>query len=145
MKAFGRGLSTCCQIKLKTFTHDVLLLAKLRDTFLEVIFTNKTPVITGNKCLCFIQFWGEKCNAMLCGLVLQFKKSLKKTTKKNKNTLWNFPLMKCWCEFIIDIHCMLFSFKGLVVDLEDGNLVKLAEDGTVLRYVQTHFWFPTSK
>lgn len=26
------------------------------------------------------------------------------------------------------------SFKGLVVDLEDGNLVKLAEDGTVLRY-----------
>lgn len=27
------------------------------------------------------------------------------------------------------------SFKGLVVDLEDGNLVKLAEDGTVLRYV----------
>ncbi|TKS75790.1 5'-nucleotidase domain-containing protein 1 [Collichthys lucidus] len=27
-----------------------------------------------------------------------------------------------------------FCFKGLVVDLEDGNLVKLAEDGTVLRY-----------
>uniref|UniRef100_A0A3Q1FRL5 Uncharacterized protein n=1 Tax=Acanthochromis polyacanthus TaxID=80966 RepID=A0A3Q1FRL5_9TELE len=26
-----------------------------------------------------------------------------------------------------------FCFKGLVVDLEDGNLVKLAEDGTVLR------------
>lgn len=25
------------------------------------------------------------------------------------------------------------SFKGLVVDLEEGNLVKLAEDGTVLR------------
>lgn len=28
----------------------------------------------------------------------------------------------------------MLSFKGLVVDLEDGNLVKLAEDGTVLRY-----------
>ncbi|CAF93489.1 unnamed protein product, partial [Tetraodon nigroviridis] len=27
-----------------------------------------------------------------------------------------------------------FCFKGLVVDLEDGNLVKLADDGTVLRY-----------
>ncbi|XP_040925434.1 5'-nucleotidase domain-containing protein 1 isoform X3 [Betta splendens] len=27
-----------------------------------------------------------------------------------------------------------FCFKGLVVDLEDGNIVKLAEDGTVLRY-----------
>ncbi|XP_037100309.1 5'-nucleotidase domain-containing protein 1 [Syngnathus acus] len=26
-----------------------------------------------------------------------------------------------------------FCFKGLVVDLEDGNLVKLSEDGTVLR------------
>ncbi|XP_048842339.1 5'-nucleotidase domain-containing protein 1 [Brienomyrus brachyistius] len=26
-----------------------------------------------------------------------------------------------------------FCFKGLVVDLEDGNLIKLAEDGTVLR------------
>nr|XP_020468542.1 5'-nucleotidase domain-containing protein 1 isoform X1 [Monopterus albus] len=26
-----------------------------------------------------------------------------------------------------------FCFKGLVVDLEDGNIVKLAEDGTVLR------------
>ncbi|XP_037541993.1 5'-nucleotidase domain-containing protein 1 [Nematolebias whitei] len=26
-----------------------------------------------------------------------------------------------------------FCFKGLVVDLEDGNLMKLAEDGTVLR------------
>uniref|UniRef100_A0A8C6SLA0 5'-nucleotidase domain-containing protein 1 n=1 Tax=Neogobius melanostomus TaxID=47308 RepID=A0A8C6SLA0_9GOBI len=32
-----------------------------------------------------------------------------------------------------------FCFKGLVVDLEDGSLVKLAEDGTVLRFVQTHF------
>lgn len=29
------------------------------------------------------------------------------------------------------------SFKGPVVDLEDGNLVKLAEDGTVLRYALT--------
>lgn len=26
-----------------------------------------------------------------------------------------------------------FCFKGLVVDLEDGNLIKLAEDGTILR------------
>ncbi|KPP79543.1 hypothetical protein Z043_100870 [Scleropages formosus] len=26
-----------------------------------------------------------------------------------------------------------FCFKGLVVDLEDGNLIKLAQDGTVLR------------
>uniref|UniRef100_A0A7N9B208 5'-nucleotidase domain-containing protein 1 n=1 Tax=Mastacembelus armatus TaxID=205130 RepID=A0A7N9B208_9TELE len=26
-----------------------------------------------------------------------------------------------------------FCFKGLVVDLEDGNLVKLAEDGTIMR------------
>lgn len=31
-------------------------------------------------------------------------------------------------------HLLMCSFKGLVVDLEDGNLVKLAEDGTVLRY-----------
>lgn len=31
-------------------------------------------------------------------------------------------------------HLFMCSFKGLVVDLEDGNLVKLAEDGTVLRY-----------
>ena len=29
--------------------------------------------------------------------------------------------------------CLGPSFKGLVVDLEDGNLVKLAADGTVLR------------
>lgn len=29
----------------------------------------------------------------------------------------------------------MYSFKGLVVDLEDGNLVKLADDGTVLRYI----------
>uniref|UniRef100_A0A8C2F6G7 5'-nucleotidase domain-containing protein 1 n=1 Tax=Cyprinus carpio TaxID=7962 RepID=A0A8C2F6G7_CYPCA len=29
--------------------------------------------------------------------------------------------------------CHVTSFKGLVVDLEEGNLVKLAEDGTVLR------------
>uniref|UniRef100_A0A8C1KQC2 5'-nucleotidase domain-containing protein 1 n=1 Tax=Cyprinus carpio TaxID=7962 RepID=A0A8C1KQC2_CYPCA len=28
-----------------------------------------------------------------------------------------------------------FCFKGLVVDLEEGNLVKLAEDGTVLRLI----------
>lgn len=32
------------------------------------------------------------------------------------------------------MHLLMCSFKGLVVDLEDGNLVKLAEDGTVLRY-----------
>lgn len=32
-------------------------------------------------------------------------------------------------------NLLMCSFKGLVVDLEDGNLVKLAEDGTVLRYV----------
>lgn len=32
------------------------------------------------------------------------------------------------------MHTFVSSFKGLVVDLEDGNLVKLAEDGTVLRY-----------
>lgn len=31
-------------------------------------------------------------------------------------------------------HLLMCSFKGLVVDLEDGNLVKLADDGTVLRY-----------
>lgn len=32
------------------------------------------------------------------------------------------------------IRLLMCSFKGLVVDLEDGNLVKLADDGTVLRY-----------
>lgn len=35
---------------------------------------------------------------------------------------------------VITSFLFMCSFKGLVVDLEDGNLVKLAEDGTVLRY-----------
>lgn len=35
---------------------------------------------------------------------------------------------------ISNMQHVVSSFKGLVVDLEDGNLVKLAEDGTVLRY-----------
>uniref|UniRef100_A0A0E9ULY9 Uncharacterized protein n=1 Tax=Anguilla anguilla TaxID=7936 RepID=A0A0E9ULY9_ANGAN len=30
-------------------------------------------------------------------------------------------------------HMGFSVFKGLVVDLEDGNLIKLAEDGTILR------------
>lgn len=35
---------------------------------------------------------------------------------------------------VLTSYLFMCSFKGLVVDLEDGNLVKLAEDGTVLRY-----------
>lgn len=43
---------------------------------------------------------------------------------------------------VMTTHLLLCSFKGLVVDLEDGNLVKLADDGTVLRYIQHLACFP---
>lgn len=39
-----------------------------------------------------------------------------------------------------DDNMLIFvtSFKGIVVDLEDGNLLKLDQDGTVLRYSFLH-------
>lgn len=49
-------------------------------------------------------------------------------TSKQVNV--NRPCSYC----IYNMLNFVSSFKGLVVDLEDGNLVKLAEDGTVLRY-----------
>lgn len=41
-------------------------------------------------------------------------------------------MLTCWF--------LASSFKGLVVDLEEGNLVKLAEDGTVLRWALAVLW-----
>lgn len=49
----------------------------------------------------------------------------------------NLSVVAVWrvtVDTVFITEAFVCSFKGLVVDLEDGNLVKLAEDGTVLRY-----------